>query len=164
MNRELKRVLLLFVIVVIICIVCTSIWTKKKRKASSCNESNISQLHYLNDISLLKDVATGIQNDSYSHAIILFYATWCHNCHNAQEVFKQFHKTCVDNRIHNVIFILVDIDKFNETLTDYNIDSVPLIVVNNKEHDTSKTAIRLAQHNGPNGYSDQLSGIINSNS
>ncbi len=55
--------------------------------------------------------------------VIDFYATWCGPCKMLSPVIEN-----VESLIHNVKFIKVDIDQFNDLASQYKIQSVPTLV------------------------------------
>lgn len=55
--------------------------------------------------------------------VIDFFATWCGPCKMLSPVIEN-----VESLIHNVKFIKVDIDQFNDLASQYKIQSVPTLV------------------------------------
>ena len=55
--------------------------------------------------------------------VIDFFATWCGPCKMLSPVIEN-----VESLIHDVKFIKVDIDKFNDLASQYKIQSVPTLV------------------------------------
>ncbi len=55
--------------------------------------------------------------------VIDFFATWCGPCKMLSPVIEN-----VESLIHDVKFIKVDIDQFNDLASQYKIQSVPTLV------------------------------------
>lgn len=64
-------------------------------------------------------------------AVVKFAATWCGACKMMAEPFKE---VAGDDEFDSVLFVNIDIDKFQDLMHEYNVAGVPTIVyLENKE-------------------------------
>ncbi len=100
---------------------------EEKREIKKVNniEGMLGKINSLSDLITKAHPAEDTLNNmlGYKHVVVDFYASWCGPCMRLTPVFESLAQKYTD-----VLFIKVDVDKFDTISSQYGIRSIPAII------------------------------------